>query len=107
MKKPNIDKKSVEIAMNILNRELSMNKGIASEWYLWGYTEAICAFLWEYTGIPLWQLRRDDYDDFVKEAMELEGEICSFGINNTDVTEINDTQTRFERRLNNANEEKI
>ncbi len=96
MKKPNIDKKSVEIAMNLLSRELSLNKGMASEWYLWGYTEAICAFLWEYTGISLGQLRMDDYDDFVKEVRELEDERCPFGINNTDATEINDTQTRFD-----------
>jgi hypothetical protein len=58
--------KIVEIALERLSKTLNKKIEIAPEWYIWGYTEAISDFLWDYTGIPLKQLQRDAYDDYAR-----------------------------------------
>lgn len=63
----NIDYRAIEISINRLKREIKLKKNIVPGWYLQGYHEAICNFVWDYTGEPLMSL---DWDDYMQEQIK-------------------------------------
>lgn len=70
MKKSKIDR-AVEVALDTLSEVLRKKRGTASEWYLFGYEEAVSDFLWNYTGSSLAQLKMDEYDERVKRMQKV------------------------------------
>ena len=88
MEKSKIDTRIIEIAIDRLARENKQKAGLVPEWYLFGYTEAICDLLWDYTGLPLSQLQTDLYDAWVSRMQEAIEKIENSPVKKTKIKEI-------------------
>lgn len=61
MNNSKIDERAVKIAEKRLARQIRLREDKAHGWYLQGYYEAICDFIWDYTGTPLKSLDWEAY----------------------------------------------
>jgi hypothetical protein len=92
MEKSKMDR-AVEVALDTLSECLRKKQGI-SEWYLFGYEEAISDFLWNYAGSSLAQLKVDEYNARVRRMQKIIDKIENSPIKKTKFEEVNKNERK-------------